>query len=115
MKHPEDDMSKAFASYLGMHKSKPLFSHIPNGGKRAYREAARFKAMGVLKGMPDYLIFTSTRYNNGLAVELKVKPNKPSPEQLDVLKKMRDQGWVTRVCYSIDEAIDCFENYIQQP
>lgn len=30
-----------------------LFFHIPNGGKRFLREAARLKAMGVMPGCPD--------------------------------------------------------------
>ena len=30
--------------------------HIPNGGKRSFSEAAKFKRMGVRAGVPDYLM-----------------------------------------------------------
>lgn len=105
MKHPEDDLTISVANYIRMQYPKALFSHIPNGGKRNAREGARFKRMGTRKGMPDFLIFDSNDPSiRGTAIELKIKPNKPSPEQLEVIEKMKELKWSAHICYSFDEA-----------
>ena len=38
--------------------AKVLWCHVPNGGGRSKREAARLKAAGVKAGVPDVLIFS---------------------------------------------------------
>lgn len=79
--------------------------------------------MGVRKGMPDILIFESTKLFNpdtldtkisccGLAIELKVAPNKPSDEQLDVLSRLTDEGWKATVCFSFDEAKKLIDEHL---
>jgi hypothetical protein len=116
MKHEEDDMTIAFASYLRMHKNKPLFAHVPNGGARSKREGARFKAMGVLKGCPDMLIFGgghSPLSYCGLAIELKTKSGKVSDDQHACLKAFEDKGWKSCICRSLEQAIKEFEDFIE--
>lgn len=104
-KHLEDDMAVSVATYLKLVYPKVLFSHIPNGGKRNLIEAVKFKRMGVRKGVPDFLIFeTNNPHVRGIAIELKVKPNKPSPEQIEVMEQLRKLKWAAHICYSFDEA-----------
>lgn len=101
----EDSMSVAVSDYLKFQYPKVLFSHIPNGGSRNAREGAKFKRMGVRRGMPDFLIFGSNDpHTRGIALELKVKPNKPTPEQMEVIQELRKLKWEAHVCYSFDEA-----------
>ena len=45
--------------------------HVPNGGKRSKREAARFKRMGVRPGVSDYLLPVARGIHHSLWVELK--------------------------------------------
>lgn len=113
MKHLEDSMSISVANYIRMQYPKVLFSHVPNGGKRSAREGARFKRMGVRKGIPDFLIFeTNDPHLRGLALELKVKPNKPSPEQLEVIAELKRLKWVAEICYSFDETKKIIDTYL---
>lgn len=61
----------------------------------------RYMDTGLPVGFPDLLILT----NNGQIVfcECKVKPNKPSQEQLNFIKIIRDRGFKALVCYNISE------------
>lgn len=113
MRHLEDDMAVSVANYIRLQYPKVLFSHVPNGGKRNAREGARFKRMGVRKGIPDFLIFETNDPNlRGVALELKVKPNKPSPEQVEVIAELKRLKWVAEICYSFDEAQKILNTYL---
>ena len=98
---------------------RPVIAHIPNGGQRTIMAGARLKAEGVVKGYPDIMVFTEgykagrdesdrmldeIRGNmaRGLALELKVWPNKPSPEQEELHALLEKQGWRVAVCYSLE-------------
>ena len=83
-----------------------LVAHIPNGGQRTIMAGARLKAEGVVKGYPDIMVFTATGVfpcRVGLAIELKVWPNKEQPEQIEVHELLRTQGWRVVVCYGLGE------------
>lgn len=88
-----------------------LAYHVPNGGKRSIREAARFKAMGVQRGVPDIAIdirepigtLHGRSPRTGLNIELKTWPNKPTEDQLEMHELLREQGRKVVVCYSLDE------------
>lgn len=56
---------------------------------------------GLPKGFPDLLILT----NNGRAVfcECKVRPNKPSKEQIGFIELVRQRGFAAGVCYSVQD------------
>jgi hypothetical protein len=113
MKHLEDDMTIAVANYLRMQYPSVLWTHSPNGGRRNPREGARFKRMGVLKGVSDFLIFESNMPNvRGVAIELKVKPNKPTPEQLEFINRLKSLKWEAHVCYSFEEAKIIIDKYL---
>lgn len=96
-----------------------LVAHIPNGGQRTIMAGAKLKAEGVVKGYPDIMVFTegfrggrdeSDKWLDevrgdmarGLAIELKVWPNKLKPEQAEVHDLLRNQGWRVEVCYGLD-------------
>lgn len=63
-------------------------------------------------GTPDLLIFEARGKYMGLAIELKIKPNTPTPAQLDFLKALEDRGWKTAVVYAIDSFIDTVNDYM---
>src|SRR5208337_192480 len=60
MRHLEDAESMALIAWRDLHvrkhKELRLLAHIPNGGYRNVREAARLKKMGVLPGVSDYFL-----------------------------------------------------------
>ena len=86
--------------------------HIPNGGKYAHpRIAAKMKQAGVVAGYPDIMVFHQSDIHSGLALELKVWPNKSQDTQEAVHGVLCDAGWMVRVCYSMGEVEDAVAEY----
>jgi hypothetical protein len=86
-----------------------FFCHVLNEGRKSIRRRAQEKRMGVLAGMPDYLIFTPPPNGraSGTAVELKRQDGKrPTRKQLETLERLRGVGWVVCVAHGADEAIE---------
>lgn len=78
--------------------------HVPNGGFRHFSVAVKMKKMGVVKGYPDIMVF-----GPDIALELKVWPNKPTDEQVEVHDILRSCGWTVHVCYGLDEVDKAME------
>ena len=86
--------------------------HIPNGGTRNLREAVELKAQGVKAGVPDLMLPFASRGWHALFIEMKVKPNKLSQEQMEWLTALADNGYAVSVCYSWIEARDKIIGYL---
>lgn len=74
----------------GRYPALQSVAHVANEGKRAPWKS---RAMGIRPGVPDVLCFAPGRRGVGLALELKVHPNKPTPAQLLWLDRLRSYGW----------------------
>lgn len=117
-RHLEDDLQQACVQWFELQYPKlaPALHHSPNGGRRNPREAARLKKQGVRKGFPDLALYHGVwmgGYNcPGLAVELKIKPNKPTAGQLWWLRHLAHLDWETAVCYSLEEFQAEVRNYL---
>jgi len=84
-----------------------LFTHVPNGGFRRRIEAARFKALGLHPGVPDYLIFEATKDYCGVAIEMKrQKSARTSNEQRAWIARLNKRGWYAFVANGADVAIE---------
>src|SRR5678816_1579824 len=68
---------------------------IPNG---QYRPGQRLEP-GVRRGFPDILVPIARHSRNGLALELKVSPNKPTADQLWWHRQLRLRNWAVDVIY----------------
>ena len=105
MSESEDELQSKVAKWLNL--LGWLWFHCPNGGKRGKVEAARLKGLGVKAGVPDVLINepwqTESEKGMGVAIELKVKKNKPSDEQLEWLRGLKKRGWLVKVCRDLSE------------
>lgn len=131
--HPEDDLQIKVAEYINSQYPDILWCHPPNGGYRNVWEAIRFNKMGVLKGLSDVIIFEEkTRKReeyidefggkelieetvyNGLAIELKIKPNKPTTEQVDFQQKLSKRGWLCKICYDFESAKQEIDDYLHE-
>ena len=86
---------------------------IPNGGARDAVTGAKLKAEGVVSGIPDLHLACARGIYAGLFIEMKVKPNKPTSKQLEVMENLRRQGYAAVVCYSASEAIAVIEDYLK--
>lgn len=81
---------------------------IPNGGARSRATAARLKAEGVSRGVPDLFV-----PKHLLWIEMKrIKGGKVAPEQRDWHRYLVEQcGYTVLVCYGAEDAktqIDAF-------
>ena len=112
MRFKEDILQMAVARYLDY--INVLWCHVANERKTSIQAGARLKKKGVKSGVPDCLIFEPKGNFIGLAIELKIKPNKPSKNQKEWMKNLTNKGWFCSVCYDIDDAINTIETYLNQ-
>lgn len=121
----EDHLQIKVAIYMSSTYPEVLMHHSPNEGKRSPIEQLRVKYFGV-KALPDVMIYAkktvatiinpsytrvSAKYY-GLAIELKIKPNKCSVNQAAILKQLENAGYKTAVCYTLKEVIDMINDYL---
>lgn len=85
---------------------------IPNGTRTSPGVAAKMKAEGVLKGASDIFLPCSKGEHHGLFLELKTKIGRASPEQLEFIKAMRDQGYAAFVVHGWEAAAKTIQLYL---
>ena len=94
-----------------------LMFAVPNGEYRPIATAARLKKTGTKAGVPDIFLPAMRRGEDGrtwggLFIEMKRKPNKPSPEQREWIAALRESGYMCVVAYGADEAIKTITHYL---
>jgi hypothetical protein len=89
-----------------------LLFAVPNGGVRNKVTAARLKAEGVKRGVPDMWLPVARGDCHGLVIELKAKGGRPTPEQRVWLAALEAQGWRALVCVGREQAIAALEQYL---
>lgn len=89
-----------------------LLHAIPNGGHRHKATAARLKAEGVRRGVPDLCLPVARSGAHGLYIELKTERGRPTPEQLGWIRALRRQGFAAEVCHGWESARSMIEHYL---
>ena len=117
----EDDMQISLARYLD--SLKVLWHHPANERQLQLRVSKKgavysplgmkLKRKGVKKGVPDIMIFEPRGIYNGLALEIKTKYNKPTPEQVHWCNELNKRKYLAKVTWSLDEAIDIIDRYLK--
>lgn len=112
----ETDHCKALMEWAAMlAPQRPelgMLFHIPNGSHKSKAAAGIMKAMGLKAGVWDYLLpvpmwnpFSKAVFlASGLWIEMKAPGNGLSEKQKEWGELMRRQRYVTKVCYSWEEA-----------
>lgn len=104
----EDNTQIAIVKYLReVLPADALVAHVPNGGKRSIAQAARFKAMGVVAGIPDLIVLVPV----GRAIFFEVKrpagvnqrKGSESVSQLAMRFKLNGLGFDCATVYGIDD------------
>lgn len=111
---PEEDLQKTIVHWLKLCAPSVLISASLNGvwlggGKFACLYAHNLKLLGQLRGEPDLRLMwwpAKTLY-----LELKIKPNKVSPDQAACMADLTNFGFPCEVVHSLDEAIELFKHY----
>lgn len=93
-----------------------LMHAIPNGGMRSKPEAARMKAAGVRRGVPDICLPVARKGCHGMYIELKrQKGGRISPEQMEWMYDLTAQGYRCMVCKGWVEAAREIAEYMDIP
>lgn len=111
---PEDHLHKQVINYLSAQYPGVLFHHSPMEGKRSKFEQFKLKWLGSKSGFPDLFIFAANSNGNGLAIELKVKPNRCTDNQNAWLAALHNRMYKTAVCYTFYEAKVVIDNYLKK-
>lgn len=114
----EHEEQVALMRLVEMHRGRwpelGMLYAVPNGGDRHPAVAAKMKAEGVKKGVPDLCLCLPRGGYHGLFVELKrQKGGVVSPEQKAWLQALNAIGYRAEVCKGAAEAWDVIREYIQ--
>lgn len=85
--------------------------HTPNEGYRSKITGFRLKRMGMLAGVADCFFLRGNDKYKGLWLELKIKPNKPTREQILFMSMVNSEGYLGEVCYDLDVAITIIKDF----
>ena len=116
----EHKHQKALIQYfkLAYPRYEKLLFSIPNGGSRDVREAVKLKAEGVTSGVPDLMLAVPTLVYPGLFIEMKSPaelgkpPGRLSKNQIDMISRLKEQGYRVEVCFGSLEAIEALDRYL---
>jgi VRR-NUC domain len=104
---PEEDLHRlCFQLVQALDQRHPILAylmHVPNGGARSKGEAGKLKAMGVRKGVPDFLLPRARGRWSGLALELKSPDGRLSQDQIFWLQGLQAEGYLVSLCRTIDD------------
>jgi hypothetical protein len=100
-RHVEDDLQRDVCKFLALAlPPDACFMHIPNGGLRSKKAAARLAGLGVLRGAPDLLVVHRGR---AAFIELKAPKGTQSPAQRSVARKLIYCGAEVMLCRSLGQ------------
>jgi hypothetical protein len=102
-KHSEQLIQRAVMDHLRWRAPPGVFAFaVPNGGWRSAIEAAIFKGIGVIAGIPDVLILHD---GHCYALELKSERGRLTDVQRLTHGRMREAGAHVATVYGLDEAL----------
>lgn len=86
--------------------------HVPNGGKRGKREAAKFKAMGVKAGVHDLIIMHGGKI---IFIELKTDNGKLSPAQIAFDEFVKKEGHPSHLihAHSVESGLEQLQSILR--
>lgn len=121
----EESLQLAICNYLRHQYPKVIFTcDLSSGMKLSIGQAVRASKMKSSRGLPDLMIFEPNKHYNGLFLELKSKtPYKKNGEllsdqhlreQLNILKRLIDNGYKAMFSFGFDETKDIIDQYLNQ-
>jgi hypothetical protein len=108
-RRPEQELQKAVLQHLAWRGARDIFVfHYPAGGWRSSAEAAIFKSLGVVAGIPVPLII---RNGHIFALKLKTADGHLTSTQIDTQEGMRAAGAAVGTAVEIDAALERLEQW----
>jgi hypothetical protein len=114
----EDEIQRRFVRLLdrlnATQSAGILFCSTQGGMRMRIGQARKMVEGGYRKGIPDLLIYTPSLGFCGLALELKTLKGRPSPEQLEWVRRLNSFGWSAHVVKGYDEAVEKLFQYFPE-
>ena len=110
--YPEESLQIACVQWFRLQYPNSIIFHVPNGGKRNPREAARLKRAGTLAGIPDLFVAEPCNNMSGLFIEMKSPKGKLTDSQKDMSDRLLNFGYAFEVCRSIEGFVSIVREYI---
>lgn len=108
----EAEIQKTIIKWVRLQpKISNLVLHFANEGKRSAAYGRMLKDMGLRPGVSDLYVAMMRHGYGGAWIELKSQEGVISTAQLEFLKDMKQQGYYTVVCRSIEDTIKVLEWY----
>ena len=112
MEFKEHQTQCACVQWFRLAYPKFLIYSIPNARKVSKVQGARLVSEGVVSGLPDLHIPIAKKGFHGLYIEMKARKNKPSPNQITIMDKLRNEGYKCAVCWNLDEFMKEVKDYL---
>jgi len=109
----EYEIQKAVIKHIKAKHPYALYTATQGGVMKTVQAAAKMRAAGAVRGVPDLLIFSNNGEYNGLALELKTEKGKPTPEQIKFLEGLIDCGWFAAVTYGYEMTCQFIDQYFE--
>jgi hypothetical protein len=108
-RRPEQQLQKAVLEHLAWRGVRGLFVfHYPAGGWRSPVEAAIFKSLGVVAGIPDILLLCEGHF---FALELKTEHGRLTPTQIETQARMHAAGATVAAATGLNAALEQLERW----
>jgi hypothetical protein len=106
---PEQQIQRCVFQHLRTRAAPGVFFWHPfSGGFRRPKEAAIYKGLGAIAGLPDVMILHQGKL---YCVELKAEGGRLSLAQEQVLVKLREAGALATHAHGIDQALRILEGW----
>ncbi len=106
MKHEESNLQISCVTWFRYQYPElrlNLFS-VPNGGHRRIETAVWMQKEGSVSGVSDLILLAPSKGLCALLIELKIKPNKQSKNQIEFQKATERLGcYKYIVCYTLEQ------------
>lgn len=99
----------SFPAYRG------LLFHVPNENDRSDSnpiQGAMRRSLGVVAGVSDLILLVPRKGHGALLIEMKDEKGKQRPAQQDWQKSVESQGYVYRICRSLDQFKEIINEYL---
>lgn len=111
-KNTEASVQSAIIQYIKAAYPLTLYCATAGGMKTSYTQAARMKATGYVRGVPDLLIFEPRGTYHGLMIEVKKDAKQyATKEQKEWMVELNKRGYLAYICKGFDEAKKAIDDY----
>jgi hypothetical protein len=103
----EQQIQKAVFANLKQRGARGIFAWHPfSGGYRRPKEAAIYKGLGAIAGLPDVMVLHNGKL---FCLELKREGGRATDKQLECIAALREAGAFTCIAEGLDRALACLK------